>query len=352
MKERLESLINKFDNSNMFEVLVNYPNQFNESFVISETINNEIIDFNFNRVIFLGMGGSAISGEIISNLLYELNSGIEVIVNRNYYYNGRIDENTLIIVSSYSGNTEETLTALNSLLTKTKNIVSVSTGGKLKDISKANNLSFVELPGGLQPRCALLYSLFVNLSIVLKSEFISAENKSIIANSIDEIKSSISKWTKQFSIFEENNKALKLADSLLNKTAVIYSSSRLSAVNLRWRGQIQENAKVPAFGNIIPEMNHNEINAWDSDSFKNSFKVFIMEDGDEYDRTKKRMVYLKELIGNNVDAETIDLSSKTYFARILELIVLGDWVSFYLALLLEKDPTVIPLITELKEKLS
>lgn len=352
MKESFESLKNKYDKSDMFEVLVNYPNQFNESFVISERINNDFVNTGFNRVVFLGMGGSAISGEIISNLMYELSTGVEVIVNRNYYYNGRVDEHTLIIVSSYSGNTEETLTVLDSLLEKTKNIICVSTGGRLREISEKNKLSFVKLPDGLQPRCALLYSLFVNLSIVLRSEFIAFGNKSKIGNSIDEIKDKIIEWTSEFSVFEDGNRAVKLAKMLVDRTAVIYSSSRFSAVNMRWRGQIQENAKVPAFGNIIPEMNHNEINAWDSESFKNSFKVFIMEDGDEYDRTKKRMIYLKELIGNNIDVETIDVSSKTYFARILELIVLGDWVSFYLALLLEKDPTVIPLITELKEKLS
>jgi len=355
MYKNLDQLKKQYDSSNMFDVLLDYPNQFKKSFEIFDRYITEYKNItdsnNFNKVIILGMGGSAIGGEIIANILYQLNSDIEIFVNRDYTINKNIDSKTLIIASSYSGNTEETIEAFNLILSKTNNIVCVTTGGKLKELAEKLKLRFITLPGGLQPRCALLYSLFVNINVIISSKFIENNIKKEINKSIHEIREKIINWTKLYSTIDSNNTSILMAESFQSKTPVIYSTSKLSSVNLRWQGQIQENAKIPAFGNILPEMNHNEINAWDSDKFKNDFSVLILAD-QEHKRNNKRIKLLQELINPNVNTRILEMSSKYYLTRIIEFIILGDWMSYYLALLLKKDPTDIPLITELKNKLS
>lgn len=159
----------------------------------------------------------------------------------------------------------------------------------------------------------------------------------------------------EYGNFEENNSAIQIAKKLINKIPVVYSSSELlDTINLRWRGQIQENAKALAYGNVLPEMNHNEINGWQNPkNMMNNFVLIFLQDPAEDARLQPRFDAMEKLLGNKV-SEIIKIQRNEHYAlaRMFTLLYFGDWVSYHLAILYREDPTPIPLIMQMKELMS
>ena len=301
------------------------------------------------NIIITGLGGSAIGGDLLrSYLQYEIK--VPVQINRNYYIPAYANENTLVVASSYSGDTEETISAYNDAKTKGCKIVCISAGGKLSIMAENDKNYVVKVPRGYQPRCALAFSFFTMLILFIKLKFISSRDQDIqkVVERMKEKSGIYSDFDKQ------PNPAVKIAEHLNGRIPIIYSSNDLlDIVNLRWRGQFAENSKILAFGNYFPELNHNEIVGWQENSdFLRNFALIYLLDREDNPRILKRQKITKEILEpyRGLDIE-IESEGSSKLERIFDLVYLGDWISFYLAVINKTDPAPIEKINILKNKL-
>ena len=343
--------IKKIDISNMFDVLKNFPSQVEDAVNIAN--NADLKKFRktgINNIIITGLGGSAIGGDLIRSFTnYEIR--LPVTVNRNYKLPEFADNKTLVIVSSYSGNTEETTSAYNDALKRKCNVICISSGGEVEKIASKNKHILIKVPKGYQPRCAIGYSFFTLLILFSRLGFISDKNAEI-RKTIGQLKQNSKKYT---DISDKENPAVSLADIIKNHLPVIYSSADiLDIVNLRWRGQFSENSKILAYGNLYPEMNHNELVGWKKNvEILKNIIVIMIRDTDDNERIKLRMDITKKIYGQ-YSYEVIETggSGESKLERIFDLIYLGDWISYYLAILNETDPTPVDVIENLKKELA
>jgi glucose/mannose-6-phosphate isomerase len=339
-----------FDKSNMFEVLANFPAQLEEAFAIGSAITLPDELKSVDNIIITGLGGSAVGGDLLrSYLQYDIK--LPIIVNRNYNLPAFADKNTLVIVSSYSGGTEETLSAYEDAKSKGCKILCISSGGQLSNMADNEGYYIIKLPKGYQPRCALAFSFIPLLMLMVKLGFIS-ERDSDIKGLISRMKE---KSAQYITVDEDNNPSIKLAHHIEAKIPVIYSSADiLDVVNYRWRCQLNENSETLAFGNLLPEMNHNEIVGWRKNpEILRKFVTIYLKDRDDNPRIQKRMEIMKEIIKPYRELElTIESEGNTKLERIFDLIYLGDWISFYLAIFYKADPSEIENINILKSKLT
>lgn len=342
----IKEFIQKYDTQNQFEVLQNTYKQ------IEYALNNSYPEFgfdklSFNKIIISGLGGSAISGDLLKNFLKD-ELDIPVFINRNYFLPSFADEKTLLIASSYSGNTEETLSSFSDGLKRKCKIISLSTGGKLEKLSDDNSIPFVRLQKGFQPRYALGLSFFTLIKIFEKLNLIETQKE--IVEKI------ISLWKeKAIHYSTDDNPALNTAQQLIGFIPVIYSASDYTnSVGYRFKSQINENSKLHAFHHEFPEMNHNEIIGWESHQQKQLHtKVVYLLDETYHPQIKKRFQIVSEFIKKS-DVEIITLESRenNFKARIMDLIFLVDWISFYLGVLRGFDPSEIDYINLLKDRLT
>lgn len=305
---------------------------------------------NVKQIIVAGMGGSAIGGDFVRSYL---GSGLRVplIVNRNYELPAYADAQTLVIASSYSGNTEETLAIFEEAARRKCSLVCVTTGGKLADRAKALGVPVLPLREGLMPRAAFAYSFVPVLLLLERLGFTSGESQNLEAAA-----SLFDTLAERYGIshLNESNPAFQLAGESLHRIPVIYSASDYEAVCLRWRGQIEENAKHLAFGNVLPEMNHNELEGWSHpvDVIEHLSVILLRATEDESSRMQLRFEALKDVLrGKQVPIAEVKAEGATRLERMLSLIAMADWTSLYLALFAGTDPTPIPTMDALKQRL-
>lgn len=336
----------KYDQENQFEVLRNSYKQI-EAARSNEFDLKGLTGKHFNSIVVTGLGGSAISGDILPNFLQQ-ELTLPFIVNRSYHLPAFCSKDTLLIASSYSGNTEETLSVFQEALACKCSIVCIGSGGKLMDLAAENNLPFVKLEKGFQPRYSLYNNFFSLLKVIEKLGLILDQKKVV-----DNITENLSEQGINYS--EENNHAVNIAGNLIGFIPIIYSAVDItSAIGTRLKCQFNENAKIHAFHNIIPELNHNEIIGWETFLDKQiNAKVITLTDRDYDPQIKKRFEITSELIAG-MGSEIINLSSNkaSLKERIFDLIYLGDWISYYLAVLRGVNPTSIKNINILKERLA
>lgn len=342
----IKEFIQKYDTQNQFEVLQNTYKQ------IEYAINNSYPEFGFdkeaiNKIIVTGLGGSAISGDLLKNFLKD-ELTVPVQINRNYFLPSFADEKTLLIASSYSGNTEETISSFNDGLKRKCKIICLSTGGKLEKLAADNSIPFIRLQKGFQPRYALGLSFFSLLKVFEKLQLIPSQEK--IISKI------ISLWKEKASAYSaEGNIALTTAQQLIGFVPIIYSASDYTnAVGYRFKSQLNENSKLHAFHHEFPEMNHNEIIGWESHQQKQLHtKVIYLLDETYHPQIKKRFQIVSEFIKKS-DVEIISMESNEndFKVRIMDLIFLVDWISFYLGVIRGFDPSEIEYINLLKDRLT
>jgi len=293
----------------------------------------------YNKVMVCGMGGSGISGEILKALY----PGVEIISNKDYAIPQYIDHHTLAIIISYSGNTEETLTNYAILRKRKTGIVIISSGGRL--LKKKADLK-VKIPAGLPPRGALGY-LFTPLPFILyKYHFITKDPR----NNIIELAGYLKKTRKKI-----ESKAKILARKLVKKMPIIYAnSSTYLPVAKRWQSQLNENAKIIAHINIIPEMNHNEIVGLGRPRALNkSIVPILLNDPKAHARNRARLLIINRLIkGLFHGIIEIRSNGKSDLKRMFSTIMTGDYISYYLAILTGIDPMPVKRIEDLKRELS
>lgn len=342
--------IQLYDKKDMFDVLAKFPEQMEEAFNIGGNLNPPEELGNVNKIIITGLGGSAVGGDLLrSYLQYEIK--IPISVNRNYFLPAYADENTLVITSSYSGGTEETLSAYEDAKSKGCKIAVISSGGKLSAMAENEGYYLIKIPAGYQPRCALAYSFIPLLMLMVKLAFVKERDKEIAAL-IERTRFKSMEYT---TIEETKNPAISLAQHIKGKIPIIYSSNDLlDVVNYRWRGQFAENSESLAFGNLLPEMNHNEIVGWRKNpEILRKFVIIYLTDREDNPRILQRMNIMKDIIRPFREVElSVESEGNTKLERIFDLIYLGDWISFYLAIIYKADPSEIENINILKNKLT
>ncbi len=307
-------------------------------------------------IIILGMGGSAIGGDLARCYL----SGTfnrPIVVNRSYDLPAFAGNDSLILASSYSGNTEETLSAFEQAVDRNIPSIAISTGGKLGERAKERGIPVISQPSGFQPRAALAYS-FVPILLLLDQMRGSAgpDPRSEQAH-LEHAADMLDTLAERYGVahLDENNTAFKLAGEISHRIPVIYAPADFEAVALRWRGQIQENGKHVAASNVLPEMNHNEIEGWGHpiDLVQHFSVLLLRSKEDEHPRVAARFAALHEVLrSRQVDVLEAFAEGATRLERMMSLLALADWTSLYLALFAGIDPTEIPAIDLLKQKLS
>lgn len=338
--------VSKFDQSDMYSILADFHSQVEIGIDAGQSIEKKTYDF--DNIVICGIGGSAISGDILRSYLTKVGYKKQVYVNREYNLPNWVNERTLIVASSYSGNTEETLQAYNEAEKITKNIICFTTGGELETLANANGHQIVKMQSGMMPRCALAMSFFAIITAFIHLEVV---NKNMSENIEDAIKDTYYNLKKSSKRYQElsNNEAIKLALLLNGKKTVLYSGKVFAPVAMRWAGQLHENSKAHAFFNVIPEMNHNEINSWDYKENNSDLSIVLLKDKSENVRVQKRTDVFAELLKDKANVYGFSSDADYLLSRMFEMIYFGDWVSYYLALMRGVDPTPIPTITKLKE---
>ncbi len=344
------------DRSNMFEVLNNFPNQVREAIAIGASAPYFQDSSHFPLLVFSGMGGSAIAGDLLRCTLQGYGADdFAVLVNRSYNLPSGINSNTAFIASSYSGNTEETLAGYRAAQSKTKRLLCIATGGELQQRAEADGVPIIIIPSGLQPRCAVGYSFLPTLMTLVLHHAVGREVVAGILHALHTLPPFLDAKAQEYSRPDASNPAFALAQQILGTIPVFYSSPLLEAVNLRWRGQIQENGKHLAFGNIVPEMNHNEINSWalPQDMLDRFTIVLLREIQTSQPRMEKRFQATKGVLqGRAKNLLEITAEGETLLAQMFSLLYLADWTSYWLALLNNQDPTEIVDILALKAAMS
>jgi glucose/mannose-6-phosphate isomerase len=341
--------LRSIDRSGMFDLIRNFPRQAREAVEIAGSATIRIRARGVRSIVLSGLGGSAIGGDLLrSYLLNELN--IPFLVNRHYTLPAFVGQDTLVVLSSYSGNTEETIAAHREALRRKAKLLCISSNGTIERLARRHRSTCIQVPGGLPPRAALGYSFFPLLIALARTGFIPSKTRAI-----NETLSLLETKSREYSSLDpEANLALRLATRLQGRIGIIYSSTEhFDAVSTRWRGQMAENAKTLAFGHVLPEMNHNEIVGWKvlTEQMK-EMEVFFLRDKGDHRRVQARMDITQSLLSSYTSRITEIWSEGTsLLARILSLVYLGDWVSYYLSILHSEDPTPVTAIDTLKSEL-
>lgn len=342
---KIKKLIEKHDTQNQFNVLVKSYSQIEYAWKNKVDIDSSYTK-NINNIVIAGMGGSAISADLLKTFLMD-ELQIPLFVNRDYVLPKFADEKTLVIISSYSGNTEETISCFKQAVKIGCKIIAISTGGWIKNFADENNLPCINLKEGFQPRFALGVSFFTLLKILQSLELIPLQDE--VVNEITSL------WkNKGIEYSGEENIALKHAEELTGFIPLIYSSADFEAVGYRLKCQFNENSKLHAFNNVIPELNHNEIIGWETFQEKQlNAKLINIVDKEYHPQILKRFEITKELAQKSgVDIIVLKSNEKNIKVRIMDLILLGDWITYYMAVLRSFDPSEIDYIHELKQRLA
>lgn len=344
--------VKKTDAQGMYGLIYEFPSQLQHALKIAQELPLPPLKPNqIKNIVLTGMGGSAIGGDLIrSYLAFELK--LPFFILRNYTLPDFVDQKTLAFVSSYSGNTEETLSAYQHLTKIEAKIISISSGGELLRLSEKDGFLFLTIPTGYPPRAALGYSVVPILVFLERLGFISGKIKEL-EMTIEFLSSRREKFALERS--SEKNIAKNIANELFGKLPIIYSGTdHFDTVAYRWKGQICENSKMLCFNNVFPEFNHNELVGWEILSgMEDKIVVIILKDHQDHPQIKKRMEIVTGIIQNKgVNVIELQSDGENLLSRIFSLIQLGDFVSFYLAILNQLDPTPVKLIDYLKSELA
>jgi glucose/mannose-6-phosphate isomerase len=342
--------IRRIDPTAMYSWLSDFPRQVEEAVRIGTQSPLALNTKGVKTIVVTGMGGSAIGGDLIRSYL---SNELEVpfLVSRSYALPAYVNRRTLVIVSSYSGNTEETLSSYRDAVRRGAKVLCITTGGEVERLAGQHGHSCIKVPAGLQPRAALGYSFFPLLIALSRLGFIKPQQRGI-KETVGALKSRSLVYRNPR---DPGNLPLKIADHLHGRLPILYSASdHFDAVNVRWRGQISENAKQLAFGHVLPEMNHNEIVGWNMDrSLMKRMTVVFLRDRGTHPRVQLREEITKKIVKSYAsDVLEVRSEGRSLLARIMSLVYLGDWVSYYLAILNQQNPTPVKAIEYLKGELA
>lgn len=327
----------------MRSLIEQFPRQLQEALSIAGkySFRTSPTSAQVSHIVIAGLGGSGIGAEIVQNYVTPT-LRIPLLVCKDYALPGFVNEHTLVIACSYSGNTEESLKAMEQALTKQAMVIAVCSGGKMQAMAEEKDLDCILIPSGMPPRACLGYSMVQLLRILEHYQLIDSTYQA-------ELEQTAAFLNREAAALNQAGK--EWAALLYNKLPIIYADQHISGVATRWRQQINENGKMLAWERILPEMNHNELVGWrDTDD---RYAVIFLKSGLESPRIGQRMDINKQIIQPYTPhVYEVSATGQTYFERAFYLILLGDWLSWHLAQVRGFDATEVKVIDFLKGELA
>jgi len=317
----------------MEKVLKNFHEQFDYN---PEVKNKEKLG-EYEKYIVVGMGGSALS----AGLLKTAYPTLDLVVHKNYglppIHHGDKSK-TLVIASSYSGDTEETIDGLNEALSQKIDVAAITTGGKLKDLAQKNKIPLVIIPAtGIEPRLATGFNLNSILSLIDKNE-----------------RQKLSTLAKSLNAKKEEERAKALTEKIWNKIPIIYCSTRNESIGYNWKIALNESGKIPAFYNVFPELNHNEMTSYESIKttkvLDEKFHFIFLKDKTDHPRIIKRMDVCKKLYEDlGYGVEVVNLEGDYIWHKIFSSIQMAGWVALYISRYYGTEPEKVPMVEQFKK---
>jgi len=330
--------LEKYDTEKMYKIYDKWPEIARQSFESEQ----KTVDFkNIDHIVFAGMGGSGGIGDLFSSILSKTNIHVSLV--KGYLLPNTVDKNTLVVVTSVSGNTDETLTVLKSTKKIDCNVIAFSSGGKIEQFCEESQIIFRKIPLFHSPRASLINFTYTILKIL--NSILPIEKKDIM-ESLDELE--IVKKKIDSNNLSDSNPAINLAQ-WISGIPTIYYPHGLQSAAIRFKSSLQENAKTHVIVEDIIETCHNGIVSWERPSI---VQPILLQGHDDYVKTKERFKIIKEFfIENNIDYKEINSISGNILTKTICLIYILDYVSIYRAMLLKIDPTPVKSIDYIKKKL-
>jgi glucose/mannose-6-phosphate isomerase len=323
----------------MKNTILDFPKQFKVGLEKAKDIR---VEGKFENIVICGMGGSALPANLLITYLSDLK--LPLYIHRSYNLPLQARQQSLIICISYSGNTEETISAFEEAKKRNLKTIVITTGGKLKELAETYNTPLVLLPSGIQPRSATGY-LFSALVKVLSNSGVVKDRSREILETAENLNSA-----------ELEDKGKNLAKKLVGKIPLIYASDNFKALARIWKIKFNENSKIMAFWNYFPELNHNEMESFSIFNFQFSifknFHILILQDKDDQSQILKRMQLTADLLKEKeAEVDFVEIEGKNILEKIFNNLLLSDWVSYYLAKEYQVNPEKVELIEEFKRKM-
>lgn len=338
--------LKKIDKSDMYSVILSFPEQIRDAVAIAESVSLPALTP--KHIVICAMGGSAISGNLLENYL----SGkidIPIHVVRDYTLPKWVSAEDLVICNSYSGNTEETLSCFDEAMKRKIPVISVTSGGELEARTKKAGMTLIKIPSGFQPRASLAY-LLMPLLVTVKRLGLYDSDKDIenLLREIDKLKKELAVESS-----DGKNVAKKVALDMNGKTPVVYGSGLVASVARRFKAQLNENPQILAFYDMIPESNHNDFNSWPSDAKAKDCVAVLLRYKGEHARNSKRFEIMKKLVLEKNAGMIVEMEARgnNDLSKLLTLVHITDMASYYLAILMGRDPTPVVYIEQLKKEL-
>ncbi|MBI3635965.1 MAG: bifunctional phosphoglucose/phosphomannose isomerase [Candidatus Rokubacteria bacterium] len=297
-------------------------------------------------VVVVGMGGSAAGGDLVAACAAE-RATVPVLVHRGYDLPALAGPETLVIASSYSGETEEVLAAVDMAIRRGCAVAAITAGGALGALAARHGFPRITLPGGLMPRMALGYLALPGLAL-LRAAGVAAVEERELAEALDVVETLAAELAPERPT--DGNEAKRIARAIGQRIAVIYGGPVTGGVAYRWKTDMEENAKAFAIAGAIPEMNHNEIEAWRPGV--PPFHLVLLRDEGEAPAIRHRFAILRDLVGPAVQGVSeVWTRGRGRLARLLSSAYLGQWTSYYSAIVREVDPWTVPILDEIKRRM-
>ncbi len=325
----------------MQDLIRDFSKHLTEAISIGEKTSFSPSNNKIENVLICGLGGSGIGGTIISQMLAQ-ECKVPIQVNKDYHIPAFVNEHTLVICCSYSGNTEETLSMYEQAKENGAEVSIITSGGKFAELAESNQHNILKIPGGHPPRAAFGLA-FPQLLFTFEKYGLNSDEK------ISQLNSAISLLDREEETIQTEAKSL--SERLHKKMPIIYSESSLEGVSVRFRQQINENSKMLCWHHAIPEMNHNELVGWRTKD--EDLAVVIFRTEADYYRNQERIEYSKKVFSEYTsNINEVYAKGENDIERVCYLIHLGDWVSYFLAELKGIDSVEVDVITGLKNMLA
>jgi glucose/mannose-6-phosphate isomerase len=342
MSELDRGSIDAVDPGAMIDDILNQPHQLEDALWRVESAGIAPVHARSGLVV-CGMGGSAIGADLARGAI-GARAQRSLITSRDYAPPSWVSEDTLVLCSSYSGETEETLAAYDVAGERGAPRVVMTTGGRLGEAARADGVPVIGVPSGMQPRAAVAYMTVGALEVAALAGVTDSLRGEIDAASAL-LRELAEEWRPEG---DPESEPKKLARALQGQVPVVYGADLTAPVTGRWRSQLNENAETPAFDGVLPEMNHNEICGWGQPTFT----AIFLEDDEQHARVKRRIELTAEVVAAaGSPVERVRARGQTRTERVLSLVFLGDLVSLYLAVLNGVDPTPVARIEDFKQRL-
>lgn len=325
------------DPSNMFRMIADYPQQFGKGFDL--TIKTEI-QAPVERIIVTGMGGSALAGDLV-NCAFEEELKYPLLISRNYQISYPLDSKSLVVVISFSGNTEETISSYKQAVAAGAQVVAITSGGRLLNLAMKDNVQFIKLikeSANFQPRMSSGYIFAILAGLLVKAKHLPFETERQVCNMADKL-----------SVLNTEGQGKQLGESLLNTIPLIYAHDKYWPVARIAKIKLNENSKIPAFWNVLPELNHNEMIGFSNTN--DNYRIVMLRDPEDKPNITERMAATASILRERpigLKATIWDMLGKTKLEKIFSTLMVMDWASYYLALKMDIDPTPVKLVEDFK----